>query len=283
MRLTEALSRFITELRVRKAKATAAAYESDLRTLVKMAPLDTVLRFDTELIENYLAWESSRNRAMATLHRKQAAIRTFAKWCVRNRIIAEDPMARLEPIRRPLTLPRPFTPDESRRLLALELPERERLFRALLFYTGLRVTPILNIRLGDISDDPPTIRVTNKGNRQQLVYMQAPLAEAVRSYVLARTDLKPSTFLLTQDNGKSWNRKYAASVTKRWGAAAHVATCTCHRFRHAFASRLLEQTGDLRLVQEAMGHADIKSTTTYTLVTPERLRGAMERLNWDTL
>lgn len=280
MRLTEAIARFTTELHFTKSKATVAAYESDLRRLAQQADLDTVLRFTADLVRDYFAWESSRNRTMATLHRKQAAVRTFAKWCVRNRVVAEDPTATIQTIKRPQTLPRPFSPEETKRLWALELPEAERLFRALLFFTGLRVTPILGIRLGDITDRPPTLRVVSKGGRHQLVYMPAPLAEAVTSWVIARTDLKQSEFLLTQADGRAWNRKLAAAVTKRWGTAAHVAKCTPHRFRHAFATRLLEQEKDLRLVQEALGHADIKSTTIYTKVSPERLRVALDRLTW---
>jgi site-specific recombinase XerD len=94
------------------------------------------------------------------------------------------------------------------------------------------------------------------------------------------TDLKAATYLLRQDNGRRYTRKRAEQITHEWGARAKVRDCTPHRFRHTFGTRLLEQVHDLRVVQEALGHRDIKSTTVYTKVTSERLSSAIARLNW---
>lgn len=285
MTLSKAITEFIVEVRATKSPATAAAYESDLRRLSKHAKLDTVLHFTPELIRRAFEWESSVGAKLSTLHRKQAAVRQFARWCVRNRILAENPAEAMPTIRRQQTLPRPFSVAEVARLWALELGDpQERVLRALLFYTGLRVSSICGIRLGDIQDAPPTLRVTTKGGKQQLVHMHPKLAELVLGHVLANTDLKPQTPLLRQREGQPLRREGIEDVTKRWGTAAGVRACLPHRFRHTFATVLLEGTKDLRVVQEALGHADIQSTTVYTQVTAERMREAIKGLpeEWGT-
>jgi integrase/recombinase XerD len=281
MTLSKAITEFIREMRSSKAPATVAAYESDLRRMAKHAKLDTVLHFTRELLRAYFEWESYQGAKMSTLHRKQAAIRKFAQWCITNRIISADadPMRGMEKIERPQTLPRPFSPGEVERLWTLDLKdEQQRLLRALLFFTGMRVSAIAGIRIGDIGTEPPTIRTTGKRGRTQLIHLHPKLAELVVGYVLAHTDLKPQALLLAHNNGKGWRRKYIETLTKEWGKAAHVTSCLPHRFRHTFGTNLLEACRDLRLVQEALGHADIKSTTIYTKVTDERLRGAITAL-----
>jgi site-specific recombinase XerD len=277
--LSKAISEFIAETRLTKAPATAAAYESDLRRMAKHAKIDTVLHFTAELALAYLEWESSQGARMATLHRKQASLRAFARWGVRHRILAEDPTAALPLIRRQQTLPRPFSSAEITRLWALELGDpQERLLRAILFFTGMRVSAIAAIRLADITQEPPTIRTTGKGGRAQIVPMHARLAELVLAHVLERTDLKPQRLLLCHADGRPWRRKYIEGVTHRWGREAHVPDCTPHRFRHSLATALLDVTGNLRTVQEALGHADVKSTQIYTQVRAETVQQAIQRL-----
>lgn len=281
MTLSKAITEFIKEIRGTKAPMTAAAYESDLRRMAKHAKLDTVLHFTPELVRAYMEWESYQNRRMTTLHRKQATLRRFARWLIDNRIISrdQDPLRGMPTIKRQKTLPRPYSRDEVARLWALELAdEQERLFRALLFFTGMRVSAIGAIRLGDIGTDPPTITTLGKGGRVQMIHLHPKVASLVTSYVLARTDLKAATPLLHHATGKPWNRKYMERVTRAWGVAAKVRNCQPHRFRHTFGTELLLATKDLRLVQEAMGHADIKSTTVYTEVTAERVRGGIAQL-----
>lgn len=281
MTLSKAISEFIAETRMTKAPGTAAAYESDLRRMAKHARIDTVLHFTGELVHAYLEWESSQGARMATLHRKQSALRAFARWGLRTRILSEDPTLALPMIRRQQTLPRPFAAGEVSRLWALELADpQERLLRALLFFTGMRVSAIGAIRVADLDAEPPTIRTLGKGGRAQVVHMHPRLAELVVSHVLTRTDLKPQRYLLAHPDGQPWRRKFIEAITKRWGLACtpRVLACTPHRFRHTFATALLETTGNLRAVQEALNHADVKSTQLYTRVRAETVQQAIRRL-----
>jgi integrase/recombinase XerC len=280
MTLSKAVELFIQEIRLTKAKATAAAYESDLRRLVALCPRNSVLEFSPDLVRLYFTTESSRGNAMSTLHRKMAAVSEFGKWGVRNRLWAANPVTTMPRIKRPKTLPRPFTDAEVERLLQLDLPPMERIIRALLFGTGLRATPLCGIRVGDVSENPPRLRVLVKGAKPQAIALHPELRDLLVSYMLTGTDLKGQTYLFRQRNGKPLTRRELEAMTHRWGEAAGVAVCLPHRFRHTFATGLLRSGVDVRVIQEAMGHEDIKSTVIYTEVTDAALDAAMLRLPW---
>ena len=194
---------------------------------------------------------------MSTLHRKRACLNEFAKWGQRKRYWHDNPLNEIPPIRRPEHLPRPFSHEESARLLALELPVDEDLIRALLFYTGLRVTPICTIRRGDLSFDPPQLRATVKGARTQVIRLHADLRDKLYAYVTSRPGLRPGSYLFAYRNGRPFRRRAIERMTARWGALAEVPGCVPHRFRHAFGTALVEQGVDIRVVKEALGHKDL--------------------------
>jgi integrase/recombinase XerC len=280
MTLSKAVELFLQETRLSKARATATAYESDLRRLVALCPRNTVLEFTPDLVRLYFTVESQRGNTMATLHRKLAAVSEFAKWGLHARLWAENPVQTLPRIKRPKTLPRPFADEEVARLLALELPPMERVIRALLFGTGLRATPLCGIRVGDVSETPPRLRVVVKGSKPQSIALHPEVRDLLVSYILTGTDLKGQTSLFRQRNGKPMTRRELEAMTHRWGAAAGVPSCTPHRFRHTFATGLLRSGVDVRVIKDALGHEDIKSTVIYTEVTDAALEAAMLRLPW---
>jgi site-specific recombinase XerD len=285
MTLSKAITAFVDELRATgKAKQTCAAYESDLRRLAANAKHDSVLAFTGDLVKNHLLQLSSvDNAAMATLHRKRSCYGQFAKWGVINDLWKTDPIAKVPTVKRPKHLPRPFSKDDTAALWALDLPPMEAVARAVLFLTGLRVSPVCGIKLGDISYDPPSIRALVKGSKIQVVSMPKELGAMIHGYVLSSTDLKGHSPLFRKPRGAPYRRQEFEEMVARWGKAAGVVDCTPHRFRHTFATRLLELTKDLRLVQEAMGHADIASTTIYTKVAEGAVAAAVSGLSWNAL
>lgn len=283
MKLSTAIETFAQELRASgKSAATVHAYHSDLNRLRVLCRHDTVLEVTADMISRYFVLASEDGLRMSTVHRKAAALREFGKWGLRRGLWNMDPFIYVPNIRRPDNVPRPFTEDESKALLGLELNSTDRLLRSLLFYTGLRVTPITLIKIGDISLNPPTIRCLVKGAKVQVVRMHPTLAQQVQDYTLAHAKkLAPQEYLLNQANGKPLTRRMVELRTKKWGVLAGVTSCLPHRFRHSFATRLLQQDVNLRTIQAAMGHADIKSTTIYTRVHDAQIDEALRRLEWE--
>jgi len=281
MRLSRAIQEFLTDLKIaKKAPNTIRARESDLQRLLSTFATDALSALTPEAIRRAFQLWSESSLGLATLHRRHTSVRTFTRWGRRRRYWLDDPMADVPVIGRPDSLPRPFTREECDRILALELPPDEDLIRALLLFTGQRVSTVCGITVGAVTLDPPTIRVRLKGGREQVIPMHPALADKVAAHLLSLSGARAYQPLVSYRNGKALSRSTVERWTQRWGAEAEVPTCIPHRFRHSFATELLEGTSALRVVQEALGHQSITSTAIYTRVRNERLRHAVEGLPW---
>lgn len=288
MKLSRAMHDFLADCRLRLAPATLAAYESDLGILASLAHVEgtgVIYDFTPSLVRAYFAALQRKGLSHATLHRRRASIAEFGRWCVRQRLLLQNPVDELPRISRPKSLPRPFHPEERTKLAALDLPPVERLLRALLVFTGFRVSSLCGLRLLDISLGDRaagivgTIRTVAKGKRVHVLPLVPELQALLVDYVYAHTDLDAKGYLLRQPNGRPWTRKMIERRTALWGKQAGVPDCEPHRFRHTFATMLLERGADLREVQEALGHADIGTTVLYTQVTAQRITAAVLRLS----
>ena len=281
MRLSRAIQEFLTDLKIaRKAPNTIRARESDLQRLLSTFASDALGALTPEAIRRAFQLWSESSLGRATLHRRHTSVRTFTRWGHRRRYWLDDPMADVPVIGRPDSLPRPFTREECERIFALDLPPDEALIRALLFFTGQRVSTVCGITVGAVTLDPPTLRVRLKGGREQVIPMHPVLADKVAAQLLSLASARAYQPLGSYRNGKALSRSTVERWTQRWGVEADVPTCIPHRFRHSFATELLEGTSDLRIVQEALGHQSITSTAIYTRVRNERLRQAVEGLPW---
>jgi site-specific recombinase XerD len=281
MKLSRAVAEWLKEVRTEHpSTSTASAYESDLHRLVSYLPIDTILRFTTEALRDYFEFISSQGVKPSTLHRKMAAVSAFGKWGKRQKLWHENPMDSIKRVRRPKHLPRPFSKDEAERLLALELPPTERVVRALLFFTGIRVTPLCMLKAGDVDYDAPSIRAWVKGAKTQVIQMHPDLRDLLYDYVLSHHNLKPQDPLVPQKNGRRYHRRTLERMVAGWGVKASVPNCLPHRARHSFATNLLKAGVDIRIIKDAMGHEDIASTALYTLVADEDVKHAIGRLTW---
>jgi site-specific recombinase XerD len=195
-RISQAKEAFLKSIEHTRSKATQAAYDSDLTRFIGFLVSNSVLAFTRDRLEAYFHALASEGLSRATLHRKQACLRMFARFGLTHGLWTADPTAGLASIPKPKRVPRPFSDDETHALMALDLQPREKVVRALLIYTGLRVSPLCSIKLGDISYAPPAIRVLVKSSKVQVVKMHGGLAELVKAYAVAHTDLKGQTFLL---------------------------------------------------------------------------------------
>jgi site-specific recombinase XerD len=281
MRLSRAIQEFLTDLKIaKKSPNTIRARESDLQRLLSTFATDAIGALTPEAIRRAFQLWSESSLGQATLHRRHTSVRTFARWGRRRRYWLDDPMDNIPTVGRPDSLPRPFTREECERLLALDLAPDEDLIRAILLFTGQRVSTVCGLTVGAVTLDPPTLRVRLKGGREQVIPMHPVLADKVAVHLLSLAGARAYQPLVSYRNGKPLSRSTVERWTQRWGLEADVPTCIPHRFRHSYATELLEQTSDLRVVQEALGHRSIVSTQIYTRVRSERLRLAVNLLPW---
>src|SRR5262245_17233655 len=190
MKLSTAVQQFIADCRVTLSASTVIAYESDLNHLVALATVeaaDSVLAFTPDLVRAYFLMLSKKGLKMSTLHRRRSVLGEFAKWGLKQRLWASDPMASAPTIRRPKHLPRPFAPAERDRLLALTLGAEETLIRAILFWSGLRVSEVCGLRQQDVAIEAATLRVVGKGSKTRVVPMVPELVDAVKGWIWSPT------------------------------------------------------------------------------------------------
>jgi integrase/recombinase XerD len=284
MRLTKAVEWWVTELKMTDcSRGTIAVYESDLRRLAQMAlPHDVVHAFDADLCLRFMTEARNAGCQRSTLHRKQSALSSFAKWGIRKRLWLTNPMDEIPHIEKPKHLPRPFSPEERDRLLALDLTPHERVIRALLLFTGIRVSPLCAIRIQDLTlgGEQPQIRAVMKGNKPQVIKLHAAVRDLLVDYLEHQPALRPYDYLLATAKRRRPRREHIEGITQMWGLNADVPDCTPHRFRHTYATGLLEEGVDLRVIRDALGHADVSSTMIYTKVSDAVLAREINRLRW---
>jgi integrase/recombinase XerD len=279
MQLRKAIWEFIEHAKaVRRSPDTIKAYEADLHLLqvhIISEDRDTVLAVTGDRLASFFAKQSAKGYALGTLNRRRSNIASFLKWGVKRRYWLATPMDEVDPLPRSRTLPRPYSKAERERLLALPLSPQENLLRALLYYTGLRVTPISQLRAQDIemSDGTWRIRSVGKGSKTHVIGVIPELQAAFKGYTFT------GVYLFGYEDGTPWKRRAVERRVTLWGLAADVKPCTPHRFRHTLATMLLEKGVPITQISKLLGHADISTTMIYTEVSSQSLDAALMTLS----
>jgi integrase/recombinase XerD len=275
------LERFLLLLAARRSPRTVDAYRRDLRSLSSFrgGPAGDA---SIDELERWLAGMRAAGLAPSTVARRASAVRAYFRHQVLIGTKNENPAASLQLPRRPRKLPRALSPAETERLIeaaAGTTPRslRDRALVELLYGAGLRVSEAVGLEKGSIDIDARVVRVLGKGDKERLVPLGRPAAEAVRRYLaLGRPHLdrryRPELFLNAR--GGPLTRAGAFLVLRKLAGKAGLEPERVHPhlLRHSFATHLLEGGADLRSVQEMLGHADLGTTERYTHVSDRRRR-----------
>ena len=267
------------------AQGTAAGYRGDLRGFVVFAQNAGITRWQDIGLSVLVSWiHTLKNQGLksATLSRKLAALRGFFKYLRKEKITNLDPAAVLDNPKKEETLPKVLSHEEIVRILdKMESPANVGDFRdlamlELLYASGLRVSELVSLKLGDIDLESGYLRCIGKGNKERIVPIGDQAILSVRNYLTAA---RPSLVknqgertLFLNRRGKGISRQWFHSMVKiRAQKAGISAEVSPHTFRHSFATNLLIGGADLRSVQELLGHADVSTTQVYTHLTDQRL------------
>ncbi|MDQ1465685.1 MAG: integrase/recombinase XerC, partial [Actinomycetota bacterium] len=244
-------------------------------------------RLDHRVLRRYLAYLSTRGLARATIARKAASVRAYARFLRRHDVIATDPGRFLRAPNGGRRLPRVPRSDETCELLdhATEGPAGsdatvDTALLELLYGAGLRVSECCGLREVDVDLRRRTVTVLGKGSKVRRLPLGEPALFAVREYLRTGRPalVKPGSpdRLFLNRLGRALTPRDARRILERHplpdGRILHP-----HALRHAYATHLLEGGADLRAVQELLGHADLSTTQVYTQVTRDRLRSVYER------
>ena len=265
---------------------TLAAYRNDLAGFalwLKSSGCSLLSATEAD-VQCYLAFryeQGSKNRSAARL---LSSLRRFYAYQLREKNIALDPTALVEAPKPEKPLPKILTEQQVEDLLnAAETQEalglRDRAMLEMLYATGLRVSELVGLKLGQLSMDPGVVRIIGKGGKERLVPLGEESLSWLQQYMKqARPELMakkpPCDAVFVTKRGQDMTRQAFWYLIKRYALKVGIDenALSPHTLRHAFATHLLNHGADLRVVQMLLGHTDISTTQIYTHVADQRLK-----------
>lgn len=257
----------------RLSRHTAAAYARDIAALFSLVPDVPLERIGSHSVRRAIARLHAQGLSGRTLARMLSAWRGFFGWMVRHRGLAANPCTGVRAPKSPRALPKALSPDAAAQLLdpavgaALEL--RDKAVFELAYSSGLRLAELVGLDVGDARAilREREVTVTGKGRKTRAVPVGAKARDALERWLDARGPLarldEPALFVSAR--GRRISPRSVQLRLKRWALRAGLATGVHpHVLRHSFASHVLQSAGDLRAVQEMLGHSSIATTQVYT-------------------
>ncbi len=289
--MIERLKEYLRYLRLNRNASphTVRAYQSDLAQFldhtaaaagVRRASLDAS-HLGRAALRGFLAELHRRGLSRASAARKLAAARSFLRYLRREGAIDDDPGRLVPTPKREVRMPAHLSEREMEALLAAPpadtpLSRRDRAILELFYASGLRLSELVGLDVGDVNLSAQVVRVLGKGRKERLVPFNRTTAGALRTYLADRAALVPRgqkadpMFVnykggrLTVRSVDRLVRKYVAATSTRMGISPHA-------LRHSFATHLLQRGADLRVIQELLGHARLGTTQRYTHVNVAQL------------
>lgn len=263
--------------------ATAAAYRGDLASFLASVdcPVERIARAD---VLEFLARRMRSGANTSSIVRQLSCLRQFFAWALRERRVARDPMLDLEGPRRSRSLPGTMTSREVEALLAAPsgkgpLDVRDRALLETLYATGVRVSELAALTDSRVNLGQGVVRVLGKGGRERLVPLGQAASDAIERWLSVRAVLKPrGDWLFLSKSGRALSRQAIWARIRQLALRAGIqGSVHPHRLRHSFATHLLDNGADLRVVQMLLGHADLATTQIYTHVSRARLKSLHQR------
>lgn len=281
MALDGELDRFLTHLASERALSpnTIEGYRRDLSFLRQFCNDAGILDWRALKAHHVRAFTAGGHRAGlsgTTLSRRLSSIRTFFNYLIREGLVRQNPALDTSAPKTSQRLPKTLDPDQVSRLLSVTgskwHAKRDRAILELFYSSGLRLSELVNADCDSIDWSDGSIRVVGKGNKVRQLPVGSMAAMAIKEWLSHRNQLPSKTrrlsntkALFISERGERISHRNVQSRINHWTRAQDIpGRVHPHMLRHSFASHLLESSGDLRAVQELLGHADISTTQIYT-------------------
>jgi len=265
------------------SKNTIEAYRRDISSFIgflERQSVTNILNVEQNHIFSFLSSLKNSNYATASISRALIALKVFFRFLKRENILKDNPTFHLENPKLWQIIPEVLSSDEIERLFAQPIPDhfngaRDKAILEVFYASGLRVSEICTLGLYDVDDT--YVRIMGKGRKERLVPIGQKALAAVDHYITHfRTNCpeeKPLLFI--SRNGKALDRIAVWRMIKKYAKSANILkSISPHTLRHSFATHLLDNGADLRVIQEMLGHSNISSTDRYTHVSRTRLQEA---------
>ena len=269
------------ELEKGLSQNTIDAYRRDLSDF--SFGVDDIKNIDRNFIGSYVRNLREKKLAPTSVIRKVATLRGFFKWATSVGIIEKNPASTLEQPKTPQRLPKVVSLKEIEEMLHNNLTPIEHVIMELLYSCGLRVSELVNLKINDIDLNSKYVRCFGKGSKERIIPIGETAKNIIKTYLPYR-DLVIRKFniesknLLILENGRFITRQDVYNFIHAQGKIIHK-NISPHTLRHSFATHLLENGADLRVVQELLGHSDVSTTQLYTHISKKRLKEVYFSIN----
>jgi tyrosine recombinase XerC len=246
-----------------------------------MKKIDSLEAVNRQVLRDYMFWLMQQGVAKSSIANKISAIRSFYRYLQREEIIKENPLEKVSSPKLDHRLPSLLTPGEITRLLGapdITKPsgQRDRAIMELLYASGLRVSEIVSLNMEQIDLDTREIRVVGKGQKERMVLMGQPAADALTVYYNSgRQQLlaKKTDAVFISRFGKRIITRRVQKIIDHYAAVIGISRKVHpHMLRHTFATHMLDGGADLRVVQELLGHSSLTTTQIYTHVSKSQAK-----------
>jgi len=286
----ENLSEYIEYLFIERGLSnnTEQAYRRDLTSFIEFIEKNSINNFDNisrSIINLYIREMRNNGYAPTSITRKIASLRGWFKWMTANELINHDPTVSLEQPKLSRHLPKVLTINEIDIILSQNLTNMERAVIELLYASGLRVSELVSLNLSNINLENGYVRCFGKRSKERLVPIGDEAKRALKIYLVERNltfqkNVSKTLPLFLGEENKRISRQEICNFIRNTGKCInkHISP---HTLRHSFATHMLENGADLRVVQELLGHSDVTTTQLYTHVSKKRLKDVYFSINKD--
>lgn len=242
--------------------------------------LDEISRHD---ISKYIRFLKENNYAITSITRKISSIKSFFKWACTTNYAKNNPAQLIELPKRPKKLPKVMTLKDIEEILSHDLSKLEAVILELLYSCGFRVSELVNLKMADINLNARYVLCFGKGSKERLVPIGEKAITKINEYLpernfIIKKNKLDTKFLLLHENGRLVTRQDIYNLVHFQGEIIHK-NISPHTLRHSFATHLLENGADLRVVQELLGHSDVATTQLYTHISKKRLKEVYFQIN----
>ncbi|MFO8021937.1 MAG: tyrosine-type recombinase/integrase [Perlabentimonas sp.] len=287
------LTKFQKYLRVERnySVQTIRAYGDDLRqffTFCKLNPnsLDPA-EVTHRMVRSWLSHLIETGNTTRTVNRKLSSLRSFYKYLQKNGMVNKDPIARVVAPKTSKRLPSVLKTSEANLMIdKIKYPDgflglRDLLIIELFYFTGIRVSEMVNLKTSGVDFENQTIKVLGKGSKERIIPMHPELLPAIKEYKRQKQQAFPSNncqYLIVTNKGEKTYSQFVYRIVKKYLSLVTVLEKKSpHVLRHSFATHLLDKGASIDAIKELLGHASLSATQVYTHASIQKLKSAYQQ------
>ena len=267
------------------SKNTILSYKDDLKKFISFIEQNDLKKLENNIIQNYVKF-LSKNFSPKSHSRKLSSLKAFFNYLLDLKLVNKNPIAEIDFPKITKTIPKFLSEKEIFTLLERTYNDssfkglRMSVMMEILYATGIRISELVEIKNGDLSEDFSSVLIKGKGGKQRVVPLFGKVKEVLKKYLFEKRHFNTKGSFLFPSNSKfghiTRHRFFQLLKKLSLECGINVSKVSPHTIRHSFASHLLERGVDLRIIQESLGHKDISTTQIYTHIQSKKIRKILE-------